>query len=485
MTPDVPNLGLRRESLEIKLTISADISPVEPTSDAWQSAETSLSSAGYTRYGISLLLGIYVVNNLDRQVVNILAEPIKRDLGLADWQLGLMSGLAFAVLYTVLGIPIARLAERGDRPYIIAVAAAVWGGFTVASSMAGNFGQLILARIGVGVGEAGCTPPSHSLIMDYAPPEKRSSMLAFYGMGAPIGGLLGMAFGGIVADKFGWRVAFLLAGLPGLILAALAATTLKEPRRMLAKRAADIAAGATSFRGTLRLLATKRSLWFLAMGITIKAFVMYGNAPFIASFFLRSHTTEIAALAQSVRQLAGLQLQPVGLMGIILGLLSGIGGALGFWLGGVVADMIGKGNLTYYMHFSAIAAALTVLPGWGLLTVSSMGPALVLLAIQGFLGGLHYGPTYAIAYSIVPPHSRATTSALLLFVVNLLALGLGPLAVGLLSDAFGAQFGPAEGLRFSLLTFSLMPLVAAILFMIGSRTVQADAAVRLCQRKCA
>lgn len=432
-------------------------------------------SDGYLRYAMFVLLGLYVVNNLDRQVVNILAEPIKHDLGLADWQLGLMSGLAFAVLYTLMGIPIARLAERGHRPYIIATAAAVWSTFTIASGLARNFTQLVIARIGVGIGEAGCTPPAHSLIVDYARPEKRSSMLAFYGMGAPLGGLLGMALGGVIADQYGWRIAFMVAGAPGIILAVMAATTLKEPRRLLARHAVTAAAATATFRDTLRLLATKRSLWFLAIGITIKAFVSYGNAPFVASFFLRSHAAEVADVARAVSDALGLDLKPVGLLGIVIGLMSGISGALGFWLGGVIADFIGKGNLTRYMHFSAIAAALTVPPALGLLTVSSIGPAMVMLALHGFFGGLHYGPTYSIAYSVVPPHMRATTSALLLFVVNLLALGLGPLAVGLLSDVFGATAGAAEGLRLSLLAFTLVPLLAAGAFWLGSRTVQADA----------
>ena len=161
-------------------------------------------SASYTRYAMFLLLGIYIVNFLDRAVVNILAEPIKNDLKLADWQLGLMSGLAFAIFYTVLGIPIARMAERRNRPMIIGTAVALWSGFTALSGAAQNFVQLVIFRIGVGVGEAGCTPPAHSLIADYVPKEKRASALAFYSMGTPLGGLLGLVMGGLVADAYGW-----------------------------------------------------------------------------------------------------------------------------------------------------------------------------------------------------------------------------------------------------------------------------------------
>jgi len=201
-----------------------------------------LVSDGYRRYALTLLLVIYTLNFLDRQVVNILAEPIKKDLGLHDWQLGMMTGLAFALFYTVLGLPIARLgiarlAERANRAWIISGAIAAWSGFTLLCGFAQNFPQLILARIGVGVGEAGCTPPAHSLITDYVPRDRRASAIAFYSIGTPLGSLLGMAMGGVVADAWGWRAAFLVAGAPGLLMAALALLTLKEPRKAAIKGA--------------------------------------------------------------------------------------------------------------------------------------------------------------------------------------------------------------------------------------------------------
>ena len=208
----------------------------------------------YTRYAMGLLLAIYIVNFLDRQVVNILAEPIKNDLGLADWQLGFMSGLAFAVFYTVLGIPIARLAERRHRPIIIGASVAAWSGFTALCGAAQNFTQLVACRIGVGVGEAGCTPPAHSLIVDYVPKEKRASALAFYSMGTPLGGLVGMIMGGLVADAYGWRAAFLMAGVPGILFALLVLTTLEEPRRLLGRHAAHVKAAAASFGRPLKVL---------------------------------------------------------------------------------------------------------------------------------------------------------------------------------------------------------------------------------------
>jgi predicted MFS family arabinose efflux permease len=192
--------------------------------------QIKIVSPGYRSYALGLLLVIYIFNFVDRQVVNILAEPIKNELKLADWQLGMMSGFAFAIFYTVLGLPIAQLAERKNRPWIIASALAAWSVFTALCGLAQNFVHLVLARIGVGVGEAGCTPPAHSLITDYVPKEKRASAIAFYSMGTPLGGLVGTSLGGVIADAYGWRTAFLICGLPGLALAVVVVLSLVEPR---------------------------------------------------------------------------------------------------------------------------------------------------------------------------------------------------------------------------------------------------------------
>ena len=313
------------------------VAPAAPKSAASPEAAAQAQpfSRAYTRYAMGLLLGIYIVNFLDRQVVNILAEPIKNDLGLADWQLGLMSGLAFALFYTVLGVPIARAAERHNRPIIIAASVGAWSAFTALCGAAQNFVQLVLARIGVGVGEAGCTPPAHSLIADYVPKEKRASALAFYSMGTPLGGLFGLILGGLIADAFGWRWAFLVAGLPGVVFALLAWLTLKEPRKQLAAHARQVQAAQVSLRETLQALAGKPTFWCIAFAAAIKAFIGYGHAPFTASFFLRNHGDDIAGLAASVGDVLGYELKSVGFLGIALGLMSGIGGTLGSWLGGL------------------------------------------------------------------------------------------------------------------------------------------------------
>ncbi len=427
-------------------------------------------SPGYTRYAMFLLLGIYIINFLDRAVINILAEPIKNDLGLADWQLGLMSGLAFAIFYTVLGIPIARMAERKNRPYIIGTAVAVWSGFTALSGFAQNFAQLVLFRIGVGVGEAGCTPPAHSLIADYVPKEKRASALAFYSMGTPLGGLLGLVMGGLVADAYGWRTAFLVAGVPGIFFALLCFFTLKEPRKLIAQHSAKIQASQATFGETLKYLTKKKTFWLIAFGAAIKAFIGYGHAPFTASFFLRVHGEEVAGLASMFN------LQSIGFLGLALGLMGGTAGAISSWVGGQVADKYAKSDLRGYVVVPAFASLLAVPVYIVAVSVPSASVALCILVINGLLGSLWYGPVYAIGQSIVPPHMRATTAAILLFTINLIGLGLGPLAVGILSDvmANGFGLGSAQGVRWALMISTLFGVLAFALFWVARKTIREE-----------
>ncbi|HEY0646262.1 MFS transporter [Phenylobacterium sp.] len=433
-------------------------------------------SPAYTRYAMWLLLSIFIANFLDRQIITILAEPIKHDLGLDDWHLGLLSGLAFALFYTLLGIPIARIAERRNRPMIIGASVAVWSAFTAMGGVAQNFVQLVLFRIGVGVGEAGCSPPAHSLIVDYVPREKRASALAFYAMGTPIGTLLGLALGGLVADAYGWRVAFFIAGAPGLVLAALAFTTLREPRRQLARHAAHLASTAATFGETMAYLAGRRTFWLVAMGGAIKAFIAFGAGPFTASFFLRNHPDEIAALAAAAGEVLGFQMRSIGFLGLALGLISGLSGALGALCGGWLSDRLGARDLRAWMLAPAWASLLSI----PIFVLAVMAPqasvGLALLALNGFLGTLWFGPVYGTAQSVVPPHMRATAAAVLLFLVNLLGFGLGPITVGATSDLFNYGFGlgPAEGVRWALVVGSLFGVAAFGCFWGARATIREE-----------
>ncbi|WP_083197419.1 spinster family MFS transporter [Candidatus Viadribacter manganicus] len=423
---------------------------------------------------MGLLLLIYVMNFVDRQVVNILAEPIKRELGLLDWQVGAMSGLAFALFYTVLGLPIARAAERGHRPLIIAGALALWSLFTSLCGFAQTFTQLLLARIGVGVGEAGCTPPAHSLITDYVAKEKRASALAFYSMGTPLGSLVGMALGGLIADAYGWRMAFIVCGIPGVLLAIVAGLTLVEPRisatadefKLRTQQMRD----AKPFRDALATLRTKRTFWLVSFAAAIKAFIGYGQAPFAASFFYRNHLEEVTRLG------AMFSLQPGGFLGLALGLMAGIGGAIGAYAGGVIADKYGGRDFRAYVSVPAIAS-VAVIPVFLVGVMSSSAVvAIGSLFLGAVIGTLWYGPVYATAQTIAKPHMRATASAILLFIINLIGLGLGPLFVGALSDMFAISFGmgEGEGVRWALIVAALTGLIAAVLFWMARRSIREE-----------
>ena len=377
-----------------------------------------LPSARYQRYAMVLLLFTTILNFVDRQIINILAEPIKQELHLADWQIGMMSGLAFAVLYTFLGIPIARLAERRSRPAIIAISISVWSAFTVLCGTATSYIQLLLFRIGVGVGEAGGTPPGHSLISDLVPREKRASALAFVSSGTSLGTLVGMIMGGYIASIYGWRAAFWVAGVPGIIFAVLVALTLREPRHKLPPEQRRSLAPQTTFSETLRFLATKRTFWLISFGAAAKSFIAYGQSPFTASFFLRVHGDEIAKLA------AWFGLQPIAFLGIALGLIIGIGGAISANVGGWIAD-----------YFQARHARIRDPSGHRVLDPHSIlyrGDADAdsdwrtrLVFVSFLLTGLWYGPIFATGQSVVPAHMRATASAILIFIMNLIGLGLG------------------------------------------------------------
>ena len=398
------------------------------------------AAPAYRRYALGMLLVIYILNFLDRQVVSILAEPIKRDLHLTDAQIGAMSGLAFALFYTFLGIAIARAAERHSRPWIIAGSMALWSGFTALCGLTTNFWQLFAARLGVGFGEAGCTPAAHSLIADDTPREKRASALAFYAMGTPLGSLIGSSMGGVVADAYGWQMAFFVAGAPGILFALIVGFTLKEPRGRLPVGAQVEKAPTATLAQTMAYLLTKPTFWLIAFAAAISAFIGYGQGPFTASFYFRNHGPEIVRLA------AGFGLQSAGFVGIATGVIGGLTGAVGSLLGGRIADWAGARDVRNVMGVPALAGLVWAPTTVIALMAPSAASSLLLLAIPGILGTLWYGPIYATAQGLAPPHMRATAAAILLFIINLIGLGLGPLAVGMLSDGIAGHLLTPAGL---------------------------------------
>ena len=356
--------------------------------------EAAGKPANSLRVTLWILLIVYIFNFLDRQIVNILAEPIARDLGLADWQIGVMTGIAFAAFYTFLGVPIARFADRPttNRVSLISLSLVIWSGMTAISGMAQNFVQLLLARIGVGVGEAGCTPAAHSLIADLAPPEKRASAISFYSLGIPIGGLLGMVIGGLVADAYGWRAAFFLAGIPGILMALVVWLVLRDPR-MANLTKGQAAPAVPSIWVAFREVVSSRAFVYLMIAGTAAAFLGYGKATWTTIFFQRTHN-----------------LTP-GEVGFWFGIGGGIAGVLGTWAGGWFADRYGKTNRRHVLTAPAIGMTLAIPLALAAYWVQNWWVALLLIMLPSVLNGLYLGPTYSCAQGLVPVRARAMAAA--------------------------------------------------------------------------
>ncbi|HMS21212.1 MFS transporter, partial [uncultured Sphingorhabdus sp.] len=393
------------------------------------------------RLTLWVLLIVYIFNFLDRQIVNILAEPISRDLGLSDTQIGLMTGIAFAAFYTFLGIPIARYADRPktNRVGLISVSLIIWSGMTALCGTAQNFVQLLLARIGVGVGEAGCTPAAHSLIADLAPPEKRASAISFYSLGIPIGSLLGMVIGGMIADAYGWRAAFLVAGLPGIALAAIVFFVLRDPRMSAHLKAAEPKPAISTAESFKEILAS-RAFIMLAIGGAMAAFLSYGKATWTTIFFQRTH-----------------ELSP-GEVGFWFGIGGGIAGIIGTFAGGWFADKYGKVNRRHVLTAPAIGMLVAIPIAISAYWVENWWYALILIMTPTFLNSMYVGPAYSCAQGLVPLRARAMASAVLLFAQNLIGLGLGPLFFGMLSDGIRPMAGD-ESVRWVLYGAALLGLI--------------------------
>lgn len=423
-------------------------------------------------YGMIVLLFLtYAFSYLDRQVVNIVAEHIKRDLGLADWQIGAMSGLAFAILYTTCGLAVARIAERGNRVRIIVVSLIIWSGCTALFGLGRSFAELFLARLGVGFGEAGGTPPATALIADAVPATHQARALAIYNLGVPVGALLGMVLGGFIVQSFGWRATFLIIGPPGIILAAIIGIAIRDPRSAMPRRAeASDGADVPSMGVVLRSLTGSPAFCWLAAGAALTTFVGYGQQAFFASFFLRNHAAGLDMLATQFG-FAG----STAFLGLALGLGLGIGGALGSFCGGELADRWRHPHAQVLIP--AIGSLLAVPLYLLVLLLPSTGAALLLLALPVFMKSLWYGPVYATVQRIAHPRSRATAMAIFLLILNAVGLGLGPLTIGLISDWLAPTWGAGPALRGSLIAVSSVSVVSAACFLMITRVGRGPASL--------
>lgn len=401
---------------------------------------------------LAMLLIVYVFNFLDRMLLSILAAPIQADLGLSDGQMGLLGGLAFAALYSTLAVPLASLADRTGRTRVIAWSLAAWSAFTALCGLATSFWHLFLARLGVGVGEAGGVAPSHAVIGEWFAPERRATALAIYSLGIPLGSAFGLLAGGYIAQEIDWRVAFIVIGLAGLVFAPLF-------RMMVADRPAGkpvaISGAAPTLGATFRLLAGKPSFWLLSFGAAAGSTIGYGISFWLPSFVQRSLSLGLFDTALFVS-------------GLLL-----TGGVAGVLAGGRLADRLGRADRAWYAWLPAIAYAASA-PLWAA-GVSSGNLALaflLMLAPQG-LSYVWLGPVLTAVQHLVEPAARAMASALFLLINNLIGLAAGIYALGAMSDALALQFGE-QSLRMAILWGLALYLVAGALMALAGRALRRD-----------
>ncbi len=421
-----------------------------------------LFSPGYRNYALAVLFLGYVVNFVDRSILSILLEPIKNDLSLSDSQLGLLGGLAFAIFYTTMGIPIAALADRWSRVKILSISIVIWSAMTAVCGLASNFTMLLLARIGVGVGEAGASPPSHSLISDYFPIETRATALSIYALGIPFGSMVGNFVGGWGAAELGWRITFYLVGVPGIFVALLVWLTLKEPPRgMSEKRVISVkenSAPPPKVKEVFAFLWARKSFRHIGWAAGLHAFVGYGVGTWNAPFLIRTHD------------------MPITEVGSWLALISGIG-AIGTFAGGYLADKIsdGTGDRRWYMWVPGISTLAMVPFQFIAYLHDGMWAVIPSLFVVSILGGMYLGPSFAMTQGLASFRMRAVASAILLFMLNIIGMGLGPYFVGVASDLLAPTF-EIYSLRYALCLAVLANFWAATHYFLSARTLRGDLA---------
>jgi len=409
-----------------------------------QPARKPLFSEGYKRVVLATLTLVYALNFIDRTIIGIIGQPMKESLGITDNQLGLLGGLAFALLYTILGVPIARLAERFSRVNIMAICIALWSAFTALCGVAPNFAVMLAMRVGVGIGEAGCSPPAHSLISDYYEPKRRASALSVYAFGIPVGGMLGAVLGGLIAQYLNWRMAFFIVGAPGVLVALALKLLVKEPPRGHSDIEArpvlpedvtveeESAAPARSFADEIayeirelsavawRIFGTWGFL-NMALGVMLASFAGYGAGAFSSPYFIRTFGLGLA------------------LVGGLFGVIGGVSSGAGTLVGGFVTDWLSKRSAAWYALIPGFGLAIA-LPIYLLaFTRTNWTTAAWILLLPGIFQYTYLGPTFGVIQNAVDTRRRATATAVLFLFLNLIALGGGPPFTGWLIDQF-AQF---------------------------------------------
>ncbi|WP_422345113.1 spinster family MFS transporter [Parasphingorhabdus sp.] len=482
-----------------------------PQTDSHGSPETGYGSRNYRKYILGTLLTVYIFNFIDRTIINILTEPIKESFGVEDWQMGLLGGPAFAILYTFVGIPIARFSEKNHRVWIIAASVALWSLMTVLCGFATSFIALFIFRIGVSIGEAGCSPPANSIIADYFIPAERSTAVSVYALGIPLGGMVAYVFGGFIVGSLdgatigalltswnwmwavnmldwqnieGWRVAFVVVGVPGIIVAIIVKMTVKEPPRGYTDPLEMQNKEQVGFGEVLKILSEKPSYWHVTMGVTVASFVNYGVGQFLVSFLIRTH--ELSIFDASVK----------------IAMALAVMASIGTYMSGFLADKYAK-RFPKALAWIPMLALIGVIPmhvtGY---LAESLWLAVPLMMVGQMLLYTYLCPLYAVPSGVVDSRMRATAVAITLFIVNLLGYGLGPPLIGGLSTILNSTFlsgmdpalsleackatnlvstaqaacdtANAKGLQWSMIIFKCLYIWSVFHFYMASRTIQRD-----------
>lgn len=421
-----------------------------PAAPSGAFAYTTTPSQYYT---LLLLTVVYAVNFIDRQILSILQESIKKDLGLSDGQLGLLTGFAFAMFYVVAGIPIARLADRSVRRDIVSWSLGIWSVMTALSGFAQNFTQLLAARVGVGIGEAGCSPPSHSMISDMFPAQKRASALSIYSTGIYVGILFGFLLGGWLNHYLGWRMALVFVGVPGILLAVLVRFTIAEPLRGLASPRTP-----ATLAQVCLLLWSRTSFRYVAAGGAVSAFAIYSVLNWMAPYMIRVHGMS------------------TGELGTWLALSIGLGGGIGTFTSGMLADRLALRDKRWYAWLPALAMLISV-PGYlAVFSLESANMILLVNVIPMFLSNVFAALCITMIHGMVAPNMRATGSAIFFLIANIIGLGMGPWLVGVTSDAFQPAHGK-ESIRMALLYIApAAALLSGLLFWRAGSALREDMA---------
>ena len=424
-------------------------------------ADNNTTSKSYRTFAIILLTIVYGFNFIDRQIVGILAPFIQKDLGLTNTELGLLIGLAFAIFYTLVAIPIAWLADRYSRVNILSIALATWSSFTALTGLATNFIQIGIARMGVGIGEAGGSPPSHSIISDLYPKEERASALGIYSMGIPLG-IMAAYFAtamlmGASDEEVNWRRIFIFLGLTGVVLAAIVKLTLREPSRGAMEFNDQIQIEKPPFMESLKTLLKIPAWWAMCLGIAFGSFVSYATSAF--------HTKYLVALDPSY---------DFKTLVIILGVMNGTTYAGGAFFGARLADKWGKKDIRAYGWLPAISIALCLPIGMGAWWSSSIEMNLAFSTLFLLFLGVYLGPSFAIAQTLAPISMRAMSTALFFFILNMIALGGGPTFAGWLIDVFKENYGEVESIRYAMTVTSVLFIPSIISFMVVARVLPKD-----------